>query len=156
MITDQKVAPSKFARGKKWLIFLGVLLAALFVMSRFATKTNVAQTDESDADARLHPRVYQAPPQKVAWEIRALAPQLSTLGKSWKLKDASTRGAAKLDLEVPVLMFTDDLTATLAAQNGGASTRVKVRSASRVGKGDFGENRRHIIQFLTALDERLK
>jgi uncharacterized protein (DUF1499 family) len=34
---------------------------------------------------------------------------------------------------------------------------VDVRSQTRVqGKSDFGENRRHVIQLLTALDEKLE
>jgi uncharacterized protein (DUF1499 family) len=33
--------------------------------------------------------------------------------------------------------------------------RVDCRSASRIGNGDFGENRRHALQFLAALDEKL-
>lgn len=66
----------------------------------------------------------------------------------------SNPGHDTLHAEVPVLTFTDDLTVTLSSNN--KETTVNVRSASRVGKGDFGENRRHIIQLLTALDQRLK
>lgn len=134
------------------MIFGGVALIALFGASRLSSPTNIAQTSSDDADARLHPRVYDAPPSRVAQEIRALVPQLKTYGRAWKMAAASTRGEKTLRVEVTVLLFTDDLTATLSPQNGGASTRVEVHSASRVGKGDFGENRRHIVQFLTALD----
>jgi uncharacterized protein (DUF1499 family) len=55
--------------------------------------------------------------------------------------------------EVPVLFFTDDLTITIREQN--EQTHVDVESRSRVGRGDFGENRRHIIQVLHALDARM-
>jgi uncharacterized protein (DUF1499 family) len=46
-------------------------------------------------------------------------------------------------------MFTDDVIIRMVA---GPCTRLGARSDSRVGKGDFGENRRHIAQFPTALD----
>lgn len=152
MKNDEKTA----SRKKKTLFFGGIASVAIFALSRFATPTNVAQTDESDLDARLHPRTYQASSISVRKEIGFLVPELRTYGRAWKMSAVNTRGEQDIHIEVPVIVFTDDLKVTLTPQNGGASTRVEVRSASRVGKGDFGENRRHIIQFLAALDARLR
>ena len=45
--------------------------------------------------------------------------------------------------------FTDDVTIRLEPAAGG--TRVHVRSQSRVGKGDFGQNRRNVMELFAAL-----
>lgn len=155
MKSESKPATHTAFKKKKMVIFGGVALVGFFALARLSSPTNIAQTSSDDADARLHPRVYDAPPSRVAQEIRALVPQLKTYGRTWKINAVKTRGDENvLRVDVPVLIFTDDLKVTLSPQNGGASTRVEVHSASRVGKGDFGENRRHIVQFLTALDAR--
>jgi uncharacterized protein (DUF1499 family) len=152
---NEKAAARSATSKKKAAIFGAAVLAALFALSRTSPPTNIARTSQSDADQRLHPRLYPFRVARVAQEIRALVPRLRTYGKTWKIADARS-DAVILRIEVPVLIFTDDFTVTLSPQNDGASTRVEVRSASRVGKGDFGENRRHIVQFLTALDARFE
>jgi uncharacterized protein (DUF1499 family) len=43
---------------------------------------------------------------------------------------------------------------TLSEANG--TTTVNVQSQSRVGRGDLGENRRHVVQLFTVLDEKLQ
>ena len=45
--------------------------------------------------------------------------------------------------------FADDLTIRLEPAGGG--TRVHVRSQSRVGKSDFGQNRRNVMELFGAL-----
>jgi uncharacterized protein (DUF1499 family) len=50
-------------------------------------------------------------------------------------------------------MFTDDIVVTVNAEQGGVV--LDVRSAARMGKSDMGENRRHVLQLLAALDEKL-
>jgi uncharacterized protein (DUF1499 family) len=40
-------------------------------------------------------------------------------------------------------------------RHGETSTRVDLRSASRVGRADFGTNARRIARFLQKLDDRL-
>jgi uncharacterized protein (DUF1499 family) len=54
--------------------------------------------------------------------------------------------------EVPVVIFTDDLRVELNAEGG--ETIVNARSASRVGKSDLGENRRHLLQLFEVLDKK--
>jgi uncharacterized protein (DUF1499 family) len=45
--------------------------------------------------------------------------------------------------------FTDDVTVHLEPTPGG--TRLHARSKSRVGKGDFGQNRRNLLELFAAL-----
>ena len=144
----------------KGLLLGGAPLAALLVAGKFLNTTpptNRAAT-APDAAPELRTRVYARLIEPVLAAARAVAAAQKTWGRSWRLAeraDATDNGAERrLHVEVPVLVFTDDLTISLHAQ-GDDRTRVNVESHSRVGQGDFGENRRHIVQFLRALDEEL-
>jgi uncharacterized protein (DUF1499 family) len=50
--------------------------------------------------------------------------------------------------------FTDDVTVSVIPA-GSAAARVTVRSRSRVGRGDLGENARHVRALLRTLDALL-
>jgi uncharacterized protein (DUF1499 family) len=49
--------------------------------------------------------------------------------------------------------FRDDIRVRLEAAEGG--TRLHVRSASRVGKGDLAANARHVLDLISAVDRSL-
>ena len=124
----------------------GVALAVLGALNR----TNVAQTQPDHADARLRTRHYPCSLQTAHEVVLATIPLLKSYGASWRVvSDASNVVRA----EVPVLIFTDDLVVTMNAKQGGVV--LDVRSAARMGKSDLGENRRHVLQLLAALDEKL-
>jgi len=127
---------------KKVLWILAILaapLAALFVLG--------ARNPGNSASAERH---YSRNVDETRNAIIARVPQLRTYGRSWKLIESSSRF---VKVEVPVLFFTDDLTIIL--QEDDAGVLLRVASKSRVGKGDLGENQRHIRQLLAALDKRL-
>lgn len=50
--------------------------------------------------------------------------------------------------------FKDDVTVSLASQ--GTGTEARFESASRVGKGDLGQNPRNLRELLKAINENLK
>lgn len=50
--------------------------------------------------------------------------------------------------------FKDDLSVNLLPEKGG--TKVRVKSASRVGRYDFGQNARHVRQFFEELERKLQ
>lgn len=143
-------------------LYLSPLLAFLVAAKLLNTDppTNSAHTSP-ESDEALRTRFYQ-----VAWNDAVGAAQKTltsgrTYGRAWKTGPSSIAGAEPsahlteiLRAQVPVLLFTDDLEVTLRDENDGR-IRVDVRSASRIGRGDFGENRRHIAQFLRALDAQL-
>ena len=52
-----------------------------------------------------------------------------------------------------VLRFRDDVTLRIRVTESG-SDRLWIRSASRIGKGDLGANRRHIVRLLRQLAGR--
>ena len=142
----------------KWLLPLGVAGAGLGVLALLNPSTS-AQTS-ADADGALKTRRYNASLDEVRIALEELVPAQKTYGAAWRLTetesyDASTPNASiVMRAEVPVTVFVDDLTVTLRPDEN--TTVVDARSVSRTrGKSDLGENRRHIVQLLAALDEKL-
>ena len=114
---------------------------------------NVAQTSADNQDAALRTRRYKTDLQTFTSETKTLVPTISTYGQDWKVVSSESAGnSAVIKIEVPVVIFTDDLEikADYDAQTG--EVVVNVYSASRVGKSDLGENRRHVLQVLEVLD----
>ncbi|MDF2440184.1 MAG: hypothetical protein JWN98_1168, partial [Abditibacteriota bacterium] len=113
-------------------------------------RTNVAQTSPDHHDPLLRTRHFNSDLQTVSAAVQSTLASMSTYGRDWKTRQIRRdAGAVTFTSEVPVLMFIDDFTVTL--QHSGDGTLCDVRSAARVGKGDLGENRRHVLQFLHAL-----
>ncbi|HEX8551231.1 MAG TPA: DUF1499 domain-containing protein [Abditibacteriaceae bacterium] len=133
---------------KKVLWILPVVTLVLFMAKRagFLEPTNICQTRPDHAEVALRTRIYKASEAAVRAAALAAIKEQKTYLRSWKV----VASEPDIHIEVPVLVFTDDLFLTLQAQESG--TRVDIRSASRVGRGDFGENRRHVLQLLHTLD----
>lgn len=134
-------------------LLLGATVLAFFgALSRVSTPGNVAQTATNHADPQLRTRHYQMSSQNIAQEFENLIPTLRTYGRAWRIISSSTRDDVTIIIcEVPVLIFTDDLTVTIRGEKN--FSVVDVRSSSRVGKSDLGENRRHVLQLLAQSDK---
>ena len=137
-----------------WSAFLLFAPCAIWVyrsMKATDFSTNNAQTSP-DSDSDLRTRFYRGAVEDVTQNLQTLVPTLRTYGRHWKVTGTRRQNTTTttIDCTVPVLFFTDDLTVSLSAENG--QTRVDIRSQSRVGRGDLGENRRHIAQLLQKLD----
>ena len=63
-------------------------------------------------------------------------------------------GEIKAEAKSLVFRFVDDVVIRVTSQ--AASTVVSVRSASRIGRGDFGQNARNIRAFLRELDRQVE
>ena len=142
-----------------WLAAFGMAGLGIGVLAALNMTTS-AQTSPDADDARLRTRRYRASLQEVVRTLEETVPALRSYGAAWRLTktqlfDKSTATpTGTVEIEVPVTIFVDDLTVTL--RGGGEATLVDVCSQTRVrGKSDFGENRRHVIQLLTALDGKL-
>ena len=135
-------------KGKKmlWLALALVVAVVLFKRAGWLEPTNICATRPDHPDISLRTRVYKASRETVrAAAIKCLSKQ-RTYGRAWKTVETKD----EIRAEVFVLMFVDDV--TIAIEADGDVTRVDVRSQSRVGRGDFGENRRHVWQLLRSLD----
>ena len=106
---------------------------------------NWAETDEADDPALASVVLPLSLPEAVArveaavrglprWQIVQTDPQAGTLSATRRTR---------------LFRFTDDITLRLEATEGG--TRVRARSQSRVGVTDLGQNRRNLLELLSAL-----
>lgn len=109
---------------------------------------NVADTREAGGPAG---RLYTVPFARV-WDT--LLEYVQNRPR-WTLthKDESL-GILTVCCRTPVVRFVDDLSIWVALDENGL-TRVEARSRSRVGKGDWGVNRRRIERLLRKLDRSL-
>ncbi len=143
----------------KWPLVISVPIAAFLIAGKTmntSPPTNSAQTTP-DETPELRTRTYSQSVDEVFQAAQTAASEQKTWFKSWRIVPKTEVWAGpphhEISVEVPVLFFTDDLTIDIDLAKGG--TAVNVESHSRVGKGDFGENRRHIAQFLRALDQAI-
>ena len=106
--------------------------------------SNFAATSPAATDPRLRPRVLKFPPSaasdRVAGAIAAI--------RGWRVVGRDD-GVIQATRTTRVLHFVDDISILLEPAAGG--TAVSARSASRVGRGDFGQNRRNLGELWQAL-----
>lgn len=136
---------------------IGIVAGATALGLAALTTTNPGNTAETSADnanENLRTRRYQTNLKDFAAVVEKLAPTLETYGQNWRLTSTDTTdSAAHFKIEVPVVFFTDDLEIKAVAEKD--FVIVNVRSASRIGNSDLGENRRHVAQILDAIDKTI-
>ena len=112
---------------------------------------NVAETAVDHPDPELRPRTYAASPEEVFAAVQWVAEH----GTRWALANAdSEAGTLHAEHTTRVFRFVDDVHITIVETSPGSVT-VQIRSASRVGKGDLGQNNFNIQDFYRRLDARL-
>jgi uncharacterized protein (DUF1499 family) len=124
------------------------IAAALLLVPRAWWSVNDVTTGQSAAYPGLRPRVYPVAPD-VAWEVAR-----ETIGRMrrWRVVKEDRAGLRlEAELRTALLGFTDDITVSVEEAEGGGS-RVMIRSRSRVGKGDLGENARSIRALQREMD----
>ena len=142
---------------KKILIALAVIFVIFVVAILFIGRTfypdNIAETSPDGGKKNLKTRIYTADYEMVSNTVKETIPKLSSWGSNWKLVGSEQMDdSTEIKAEIPVLMFTDELTVKIKKVED--KVQVDVRSNSRVGKSDFGENARHVNKILSALDEK--
>ena len=138
------------------LVLVVAAVIAIVVVGRTFYPDNIAQTSEHGGTKGLKTRVYKSDTETVKRASAEVISGLTSWGNAWKLTDETDGGVElRLKAEVPVVVFTDDLEVTIKGNEDG-TVDVNVRSESRVGKSDFGENARHVRKFLSALDRKMK
>jgi uncharacterized protein (DUF1499 family) len=139
-------------------VLIPVLAALAFLIARrdsLSKPTTFSQTDPDHEESLLRTRHYKHSRDRVSRLASEILPTLRTYGRKWRLVE--TKAASQttiLNSEVPVLVFTDDLVVTIQDAPD-ESCLLDVKSSARVGRGDFGENRLHVLQFLQAIDSKL-
>ncbi len=105
--------------------------------------SNIAVTAEGE---RVAPRELDVP----AAYARAAVLEAERVLPRWKVEDAS-EDVVWLTRTTRVFRFVDDVYVLVEPLPGGRS-RLVARSASRVGKGDLGQNARNLKELWHALD----
>jgi uncharacterized protein (DUF1499 family) len=108
---------------------------------------NWADTSEPGDGALTPHRLNHSPGEALAyvraaierlprWSVESVDPDLLTLRATRRTR---------------LFRFVDDITVRLDP-SGNGGTLVHARSQSRVGKGDFGQNRRNLLELFAALE----
>jgi uncharacterized protein (DUF1499 family) len=121
-----------------FFVVLAVAIVATFTGEKMGLLTNVA-TDE---------HVVAASPEKTLAAVRTTAaamPRWTSVKDDGRLLEWEAR--------TKLIGFVDDVRIELSPE--GTGTRLRLRSASRVGLSDWGTNGRRLRSFLAALDKEL-
>ena len=154
-------------------IAVGAIIAGTVITLAVLNPNSYAETRENAA-GDLHTRRYDLPDEvrfdqngkryernelneksRTIQDIEWILSKQITYGRNWKVVQTLVeKDSAIIKAEVPVVIFTDDLEGRIQfslPENLDSPTRkavINVRSASRIGNSDLGENRRHIKQLL--------
>jgi uncharacterized protein (DUF1499 family) len=130
------------------LVVVAAAVAALLAWPRI----NTVETGRTPEYPDLQPREYAAGEQRVTDAVKAAAGRLSRFTFV-----GAGRGPGGSEVHyvasTPVFRFKDDVNVRIRREGG--KTRVSVRSKSRMGKLDFGQNARNVRELLAALDREM-
>jgi len=111
---------------------------------------NVVETGRTPEYPDLVPRTYRAAPSLV---FDATLHAVDRLPRWTLVAHDERRGEIRAEATTRLLRFVDDV--TIRVRPCGDATCVEARSASRIGKGDFGQNARNIRRLFEELDRQL-
>jgi uncharacterized protein (DUF1499 family) len=135
---------------KRFLLLLVVAGAAAAFLAW--PRLNMVETGRTPEYPDLQPREYAASEQRVTEALKAAAGRLSRFTFV-----GAGRGPGGSEVHyvaaTPVLRLKDDVNVRIRRE--GAKTKVTVRSKSRMGTMDFGQNARNVRELLGALDREL-
>jgi uncharacterized protein (DUF1499 family) len=135
----------------KTLLKLVLLAGAVALVWAYATwpRINDVETGKTPEYPDLRPKMYAASVARVA---KASEEAIGHLPRWSLVGSGSGPGGHSIQAisTTRVFRFKDDVTIRIYRE--GPWTYVTVRSKSRVGKGDFGQNARNIQAFLAELD----
>ena len=132
-------------------ILAGLAVTGMLVAASIWPVINVVETGETPEYPDVQPQYYTAEPRRVFEESRD---SIEAMERWTVVSSQPANDTLKATHSTYVFGFVDDVTVWIEPVTEFV-TRVRLRSASRIGKGDFGQNARNIQQFFGALDERL-
>ncbi len=112
---------------------------------------NKAETRPDHPDPSLKTRTYILPAARL---FTALIDVIQTLPR-WKVvHQEAENGEISAERKTRLFGFIDDIKIRLTTTEPGKTT-LNIKSASRVGKGDLGQNARNIREIFSALDHKI-
>src|SRR5581483_11865778 len=130
---------------------VGVAILVLVMLLGTWPMINVAETGRTPEYPDLQPRRYEAAGARV---FDAAMHAVNRLPRWTLISYEPESGEIRAEAKTPVFRFVDDVWIRVAGRDG--AIVVSVRSASRIGRGDFGQNARNIRAFLDELDRQME
>ena len=137
----------------KWvlvLVLVGTVFLGTAAMLKIWPAINIVETGRTPEYPDLLPRQYRASKDLV---FDAALHAVSRLPRWTLVSSRPGQGEIRAEATTRLFRFVDDVVVRFTEQNG--VTVVNVRSASRVGRGDLGQNARNVRAFFEALDSQL-
>ncbi len=138
----------------RWTIVLAIggtaVLGAVALLKAWPV-LNVVETGNTPAYPDLLPRRYQ---EGKALVFDAALRAVGRLPRWQTILSRPERGEITAEARTRLLRFVDDVMVRMEERDG--MTIVNVRSASRVGRGDFGQNARNVRSFFEELDRQVR
>ncbi|MBC8137449.1 MAG: DUF1499 domain-containing protein [Fibrella sp.] len=162
MSVQDRVKPQKSASEKRqfWVravilpALIGALAAtAILYVPRAGWVSNDVTTGAHPGYPDLQSRKYDSSPSNTLRFASAAASGI----RNWKVTNRDeTKGTLHAEVRTAIPLFTDDVSVTVTPTGrDNDSSLVTIHSWSRVGRGDLGENARHIRALQAAMDEKL-
>ena len=131
---------------------LGAVLAfAVLALLKSCPMINVVETGRTPEYPDLQPRQYQARTDLV---FEAALRAVNAMPRWTVVSSRGEEGEIRAEARTRLLRFVDDVVIRIEEQAGG--TVVNVRSGSRIGRSDFGQNARNVRAFFDELDRQMK
>lgn len=134
-------------------VLLVLLVAGAVVAVTAWPRINDVETGRTPEYPDLKVREYAGSEEEVSKAVKDAVARLPR----WDFVGAG-KGPGGSEVQAlhstPVFRFKDDVTVRIRRE--GSKTRVSVRSRSRVGKWDFGQNARNVRELLAELDRALR
>lgn len=115
-------------------------------------KYNTAETTENPFLPELRTRRYRVSEDRMKTAVERT---IRSLPRWTIVREEDAVGAYQIEIASLIWRFRDDLSILVTGTASG-DMEVYVFSASRVGRGDLGANRVHILTFYEALERQLK
>lgn len=129
----------------------GILVIAMFASLAVWPPINDVETGATEEYPDIQPRDYRFSADRV---LAAASESVEAMERFSLVSVDEEAGIVEATADTRSGRFTDDITVRVEA-NGDGGAIVFVRSQSRVGKGDFGQNARNIVALQQAMDMNL-
>ena len=137
-------------RGVTIVAIAGAVVLGAVVLLKAWPLINVVETGRTPEYPDITPRVYRVSTDRV---FDAALHAVHRLPRWSLVSSRPETGEIRVEAKTLMLRFVDDILIRVTA--GGETVVVAVRSASRIGRGDFGQNARNIRAFFDELDRQL-
>jgi uncharacterized protein (DUF1499 family) len=128
-----------------------VLVVAMIVTACVYPMINEVETGATPEYPEIQPQYYTAEPDRILDEVEAVVEALDR----WEVVEVDrARRQVEAERTTRTFRFVDDVTIRVEPVTEFVA-QVHLRSASRVGKNDLGQNARNIEEFFGELDDRL-